>query len=396
MRTLFFFLLQILILNVGGQSKLMISARQAASGIMAPVSMAHAGDGSGRLFICEQTGKIKIFKNGKMIEKPFLDLSSRLDGISKVYSEKGLLGLAFHPDYKRNGRFFVYYSAPLKEKGYDHKSVVAEYRVSSDPDVADPNTHTLIMEFKQPESNHNGGQLEFGPDGFLYIGSGDGGGAGDQHGQYGNGQDLSNLLGKILRIDVNRQKPYSIPFDNPFTKNNAGRPEIWAYGLRNPWRFSFDRSNGRLFCADVGQHKWEEVDLIAKGKNYGWRIMEGNHCYNPETNCQQAGLEKPIAEYPHEKGISITGGYVYRGRTVEPLTGKYIFADWKGAMFYLEEQNGKFTLFDLAVEGKKKNDLGMNINSFGEDENGELYILAQKFNGTFTANGVMYRIEAAK
>jgi len=370
-----------------------IKVKVIAANLVAPVAMDGPKDGSKRLFICEQTGKIKIIKNGKVLEKPFLDVSSKLDIIGKSYSEKGLLGLAFHPKFKTNGRFFIYYSAPTNNSSDDHKSVVGEFRVSADPDVADPNSLTIIMEIAEPESNHNGGQLAFGPDGFLYIGVGDGGGAGDQHGVIGNGQDPSSLHGKILRIDVDSKRPYAVPSDNPFIKLKNAKPEIWAYGLRNPWRFSFDRKTGKLFCADVGQNEWEEIDIILKGKNYGWRVMEGNHCYDPKNNCNKMNLELPIAEYNHNKGISVTGGYVYRGKNMPAFIGKYIFADWKGNMFYLEEVGGKWVLHDLAIEGKTNSDLDININSFGEDETGEIYILGQKYTGTFAANGLVMMVE---
>jgi glucose/arabinose dehydrogenase len=369
---------------------------QIASGLMAPVAMDCPKDGSKRLFICEQTGKIRIIKNGKLQVTPFLDLSNKLDGMGKAYSEKGLLGIAFHPKYNTNGRFFVYYSAPSSKTGDDHKSVLAEYKVSSDPDVADPGSQSIIMEISQPESNHNGGQLAFAKDGCLYIALGDGGGAGDQHGSVGNAQNLGTVLGKILRINVDGKKPYSVPADNPFVNDKNAQPEIWAYGLRNPWRFSFDKKTGMLLCADVGQNKWEEINIISKGKNYGWRIMEGNHCYRPENGCNTKNLELPIAEYGHDKGISVTGGYVYRGSKMPLLEGKYIFADWKGAAFYLEGSGGKWLMDDLRIDGKKTNDLGFNVNSFGEDEDGELYILGQKFTGTLLANGNVYLIEAAK
>jgi glucose/arabinose dehydrogenase len=369
-----------------------ISLTPIASGIMAPVSMACPNDQSGRIFICEQTGKIRIIKNGKISDKPFLDLSGKLDRMGKMYSEKGLLGLAFHPQYKQNGKFYVYYSAPESDKGYDHKSIVAEYKVSGDAEVADAGSEKIILEIKQPESNHNGGQLAFGPDGYLYIGSGDGGGGGDQHGVNGNGQDLSTLLGKILRIDVSTT-PYTIPADNPFKSVSAAKPEVWAYGLRNPWRFSFDRKSGVLFCGDVGQNRWEEVDIIKKGGNYGWRFMEGTHCFNPQTNCPQGGLEMPVAEYDHNEGLSITGGYVYRGPGLSRLQGRYIFGDWKGKLFFLETQKGAWQKRPLFVKGKKDNDAGVNINSFGEDETGRVYLLTQKFTGTFAANGTLYLIE---
>lgn len=368
-----------------------IKLKLVARGLSGPVAMGCPKDGTNRLFICEQTGKIKIIKAGVLLEKPFLNISSQLAEVSKIYSEKGLLGIAFHPDYKRNGKFYIYYSAEDADKNFDHKSVLAEYKVSADKDVADPASQKIILEIKEPESNHNGGQLAFGPDGYLYIGLGDGGGAGDEHGTKGNGQELKTLLGKILRIDINSKETYAVPSDNPFVNNKEVKPEIWAYGLRNPWRFSFDRQTGLLFCADVGQNKWEEVDIIKKGKNYGWRIMEGKHCYNPANGCKQTGLELPIAEYNHGVGISITGGYVYRGKTIPALWGKYIFGDWKGKLFYLEETNGTWAFNQLSVDGKD-NDIGLNINSFGEDENGELYILTQKTIGTVFSNGYIYLI----
>ncbi|MCE3258387.1 MAG: glucose/sorbosone dehydrogenase [Bacteroidetes bacterium] len=372
-----------------------IKTKVIAKNLTAPVAMDCPKDGSNRLFICEQRGKIKIIKNGKLLDKVFLDVSAKLDDIGKVYSEKGLLGIAFHPKYKTNGRFFIYYSAPPSSDD-NHKSILAEYKVSSDPDVADPASESILLQIAQPEFNHNGGQLAFGPDGFLYVGLGDGGGAGDDHGARGNGQNLEKLLGKILRLDIDSQSPFAVPKDNPFTNVKDARSEIWAYGLRNPWRFSFDRKTGRLFCADVGQNKFEEVNIIKKGKNYGWRIMEGNHCFNPKDNCDTKNLELPIAEYGRDKGISVTGGFVYRGKNMPAFDGKYIFGDWKGKMYYLEESGGKWVMQDMTIEGKKNNDLDFNINSFGEDENGEIYILVQKFTGTFASNGEVLLIETGK
>jgi glucose/arabinose dehydrogenase len=362
-----------------------------AGGLMAPVSMDCPKDGTMRLFICEQTGKIKIIKNGKVLSKPFLDIASKLDNVNKIYSEKGLLGLAFHPKYKTNGKFYVYYSSRGADKKYDNKSVLAEFTASADPDVANAASGKVILEINEPESNHNGGELVFGPDGYLYNGVGDGGGAGDKHGEKGNGQNLSTLLGKILRIDVDSKSPYAVPPDNPYVGANAIRPEIWAYGMRNPWRFSFDRKTGMLFCADVGQDSWEEIDIIKKGKNYGWRIMEGAHCYDPNTGCNTTKLEPPIAEYDHSTGISVTGGFVYRGKKIPALQGKYIFGDWKGGLFYLEEKDGKWGFNHFSASGKP-NDIGMNINSFGEDESGEIYLLTQKTTGALLPNGAVYMI----
>src|SRR4030095_7048326 len=272
-----------------------VSLKLIASGLKGPVGLASPDDGSERLFIIEQTGAVRIIKKGQLLEKPFIDLASKLDELNSFYSEKGLLGIAVHPEYKSNGKFYLYYSVSTATKGMDHKSVIAEYTVSSNTDIANTTPRT-ILEIEEPESNHNGGQLCFGPDRYLYIGVGDGGGAGDKHGPAGNGQNINTLLGKILRIDVNGGNPYTIPADNPFA-SKEGRDEMFAYGWRNPWRFSFDRKEGRLFCGDVGQNEFEEVDIIEKGKNYGWRIMEGSHCYNPSKNCNTSGLTYPVDEY---------------------------------------------------------------------------------------------------
>lgn len=369
-----------------------IKLKLITKGLTGPVAMDCPKDQSKRLFICEQTGKIKIVKNGVLLEKPFLDIGSKLDGVNKIYSEKGLLGIAFHPKYKSNGKFYIYYSAPESDKKFDHKSILAQYKVSSDADIADASSEKIILKIKQPESNHNGGQIAFGPDGFLYIGLGDGGGAGDKHGEKGNAQNLNTLLGKILRIDIDSKDPYGIPPDNPFVGNKEARPEIWAYGLRNPWRFSFDRKTGKMFCADVGQDKWEEIDIISKGKNYGWRITEGKHCYDPQIGCKLANLEFPIAEYDHSIGISVTGGFVYRGENIPALQGKYIFGDWKGKLFYLEAKDEKWEFNHLSTDGKPR-DIKLNINSFGEDEHGEIYILTQKTMGTVLSNGAVYLID---
>lgn len=377
-----------------GLPPLKVKLTQVAKGLTSPVGMAAPNDGTDRLFVIEQTGRIKIIKNGEVLSTPFLNVSDKLDGLNIAYSEKGLLGLAFHPNYKTNGRFFIYYSAPASGKDVDHKSIVAEYKVSAtNPDVADTK-ETVIMEIIEPESNHNGGCLVFGKDGYLYIGLGDGGGAGDKHGTIGNGQNLNTWLGKILRIDVNGKKPYAIPPDNPFVNRSNAKPEIYAYGLRNPWRFSFDRTTGTLFCADVGQDEWEEIDIIEKGKNYGWRIMEGRHCYNPSSNCSTTGLIMPIDEYSHGTGISIIGGHMYRGKRFPSLHGTYIFSDWSGKVFYLKQQSDKtWKRGDVVADDSKSNDMGSKINSMGEDENGEIYLITQKLFGPKSPTGAVYRIE---
>jgi glucose/arabinose dehydrogenase len=362
-------------------------------GLKSPVAMGVAGDGSNRIFICEQYGTIRVFENSKLLPLPFLDISKKIDNLNFAYSEKGLLGIAFHPQYKLNGRFFVYYSAPSKINDSNHKSIVAEYKVSKEnKNIADINER-IILEIEQPESNHNGGMLAFGKDGYLYISSGDGGGGGDQHGERGNGQNLNTLLGKILCIDVDKSIPYAIPSTNPFVNKNA-KPEIYAYGLRNPWRFSFDKKTGQLFCGDVGQNKYEEVDIIEKGKNYGWRITEGSHCYNSD-NCDRVGLEYPIDEYPHSVGISVCGGYVYRG-SYAAAVGHYIFGDFNGSLFVLSKKENEWIHSGLYIENENTNDIGFALNSFGEDEKGELYILGQHGPGPKNNKGVLCKISWAK
>jgi len=392
----FFFTLALLfsfiyINNTGPAIRLKL--RLVSKGFTSPIGMASPKDGTNRLFIIEQRGKIKIIKNGTLLSTPFLDISSKIDNLNIGYSEKGLLGLTFHPDYKTNGRFFVYYSAPCTEKEFDHKSVLAEYKVaSSNFDIA--NTHEeVLMEILEPESNHNGGCIQFGKDGYLYIGAGDGGGGGDEHGTIGNGQNLNTLLGKILRIDVDSKHPYGIPADNPFVGKSDVKPEIYAYGLRNPWRFSFDRVTGRLYCGDVGQNEWEETDIIEKGKNYGWRIMEGTHCYNPSSGCKTNGLALPVNEYSHETGISICGGYMYRGLKFPSLHGYYIFGDWNGKLFYLkQEKNASWIRGEIIFGDSNSNDIGAKLNSLGEDENGEVYLITQHLFGPRSPTGAIYQI----
>ncbi len=348
-----------------------IELQPIATGFTRPVYLTHAGDGSGRLFVVEQAGVIKIIRNGQTLATPFLDIRDRIES----GGEKGLLSIAFHPKYKENGRFFVNYTA--RKEGL-LKTVIAEYRVSTaNPDVAD-RAEKIILEIEQPFGNHNGGLNKFGPEGFLYIGMGDGGAAGDP---FNFAQNLEALLGKILRIDIESQLPYAIPADNPFVTKPDARGEIWAYGLRNPWRFSFDRCTGRLFAGDVGQDRIEEIDLIEKGKNYGWKIMEGSQCYDPPTLCNTQGLELPIAEYDHSLGCSVTGGYVYRGRQYPALVGHYLFGDYcSGRIWSLtEDSSGRWTMRQLL-------DSPLSISSFGEDEQGELYVVHY--------GGAIYRVTA--
>jgi len=340
-------------------------------GFEQPVFLTHAGDGSERLFVVEQPGIIRIIEGGVILEGPFLDIRNRV----AFRGERGLLSMAFHPNYASNGRFFVNYTS-----NRNGQTVIAEYRAGSDTNVADA-FERIVLEIDQPFSNHNGGQIQFGPDGFLYIGMGDGGAGGDP---LNSGQSLSTLLGALLRIDVDGGEPYAIPVDNPFIGQANARPEIYAYGLRNPWRFSFDRCDGRLFLADVGQDRIEEVDLIVKGGNYGWNTMEGNECFPRGSVCVQGGFELPIATYAHNNtdgGFSVTGGYVYRGRRFPELMGRYFFADFVSTRLWSLTQTApaRWEMQPLLVAG-------FNISSFGEDEAGELYVTG--------FDGGIYRLEA--
>ncbi|MEP0845683.1 MAG: PQQ-dependent sugar dehydrogenase [Phycisphaerae bacterium] len=395
--------------------------------------MAAPNDGTGRLFILDQVGQIWIIdSDGTKLSEPFLDVSDRMpeigidfgDGV--VFDERGLLGLAFHPNFNRNGLFYVFYSIPLAAgdpENFNCRNRVAEMRVSADDaNRADLDSERVLLEILKPQFNHNGGQLAFGPDGMLYIGVGDGGNAnddGDGHtAGIGNGQDKSTLLGKILRIDVDGD-PYDIPADNPFVDDSDARPEIYALGLRNPWRFSFD-SQGRLFVADVGQDLFEEVDIVTAGGNYGWRIREGDNCFDvnnpgtPPASCATtaadgAELISPILSYPHSAdqqpfGISVTGGFVYRGRDIPCLIGEYVFGDWStnfaapdGTLFAASENaGGDWTLRELKVSGASDGRLGRFILSFGQDADGELYVLTSENFGPIETTGVVFRVAPAE
>ncbi|MBD3289613.1 T9SS type A sorting domain-containing protein [candidate division KSB1 bacterium] len=333
-----------------------------------PVLVTHAGDGSDRLFVVEKNGIIKVLENDYTSNqyKIFLDI---VEKVNSGPNEAGLLGLAFHPQYADNGKFYIYYN-------YGNLfSRISEFSVSQNPDAADLNSERVLLVVSQPAGNHNGGHIAFGPDGYLYIGLGDGGSAGDP---WGNGQNLETLLGTMLRIDVDRQEnnlEYAIPADNPFAGNTNGwHEEIYAYGLRNPWRFSFDRETGLLWAGDVGQNAWEEIDIIEKGGNYGWNIMEGFHCYEPSTNCDTTGLKMPVIEYAHFVGRSVTGGYVYRGLRLVRLKGIYIYADFTTRKIWgLRYENGE------AVENRLLAECPSQVSAFGEDESGELIIVG--YNG---------------
>jgi glucose/arabinose dehydrogenase len=343
-----------------------------ASGLDKPVSVTHAGDHSGRLFITLQEGTVIIFDGTRTLPTPFLDVTS----LVSCCGERGLLSVAFHPDYSKNGLFFINYT----DKQGD--TVISRYKVTADPNVADSKSGAQLLKIDQPYANHNGGQLQFGPDRFLYIGMGDGGSRGDPENR---AQDLGDLLGKMLRIDIGADgKPYSIPPSNPFLGNNKARPEIWAYGLRNPWRFSFDRLTHEMLIADVGQDKWEEVHFQRAdsrgGENYGWRLMEGNHCYNPSQDCKKGKLELPILEYDHSLGCSITGGYVYRGSLISGLVGTYLYADYcTGRIWGAKRTEGNRWVPAELLKTE------FQISTFGEDEEGELYFADH-------TSGTIYRI----
>jgi glucose/arabinose dehydrogenase len=346
-----------------------LRAVQVVAGLSAPVHLT-TPPGDARLFVVEQAGRIRIIRNGTLVVRPFLDITALVGS----GGERGLLSVAFDPSYASNGFFYVNYTDLAGD------TRIERYRVSADPDIADAASAKLLLAIDQPFLNHNGGLVVFGPDGNLYIGMGDGGSGGDPQ---NHGQDRSTLLGDLLRIDVRTGDPYSIPADNPFRGHATARPEIWAYGLRNPWRFSFDPPSGLLFIADVGQNQWEEINAVAAntaGVNYGWRIMEGAHCFSA-SSCNQSGLVQPVHEYNHSDGCSVTGGHVYRGTALAGLQGHYFYGDFcDGWVRSFRVDGGR------AVDHREWSlgSLGQ-ITSFGVDAAGELYIL--------TGNGRVYRLE---
>lgn len=333
-----------------------------ATGIDKPIYVTQ--EPGGPLLIVSQKGQIFSLQKGKL--NLWLDVSKKIS----CCSERGLLGLAFHPQYLKNHRFFINYT--------DHRgrTIVEEYKNGQSVGV--------VIAIKQPYANHNGGHLAFGPDGYLYIGTGDGGSNGDPHQL---AQNPGSLLGKMLRIDIDRGKPYGIPADNPFIQEPKFKPEIWALGFRQPWRYSFDKQTGDFYIGDIGQGNWEEIDFIPAppgengGLNFGWSIMEGNHCFRPAKNCRQAGLTPPIIEYSHQQGCMVIGGYVYRGQAIPELQGSYIFGDFcKGAIWAARWQNGWRT--SMLLGGN------LQISSFGQDDAGELYVVDYR--------GTIYKLVPAR
>lgn len=350
-----------------------------ADGYTRPLLVTNAGDGSNRLFVVEQTGKIWIIEDGEPVETPFLDVSDLIsqDALNlNGYSERGLLGLAFDPDYENNARFYINYT------DRNGNTVVARYNASDDdPNVADPSTAVTILTQQQPYPNHNGGHMAFGPDGYLYIAMGDGGSGGDPENR---AQNLSTWLGKILRIDVSGDS-YTVPDDNPFVGQSDALPEIWAYGLRNPWRFSFDAETGDLYIADVGQNQYEEVNFqpadSTGGENYGWRAYEATHVY---INQPIGDTVMPVAEYTHGMGASISGGYVYRGEAIPDLQGVYLYGDFgSGIIWWLARDEAGEWQYDVLIS-----DQWHAISSFGVDEQNELYLVDY--------TGMVYRFDPAQ
>jgi glucose/arabinose dehydrogenase len=332
---------------------------QIAAELNRPVYVTHAGDE--RLFVVEQDGIIRVIENGVVQAEPFLDVSTivNTDGL-----ERGLLGLAFHPDYANNGWFFINYTS------LNADDTVARYTVSANnPNVAEPASAAEILRIEDPYPNHNAGQLAFGPDGYLYVGTGDGGSAGDPH---GNGQNRQALLGKMLRLNVDGDLPYTIPDDNPYVGDDTIAPEIWAWGLRNPWRYSFDRLTGDLYIADVGQNQWEEINFqpanSSGGENYGWNVLEGSHAYSQQPAPENVVM--PIAEYDHGQGCSVTGGYVYRGTLLPDLQGTYFFGDWCSGTVWTTRRDDAGN-WQTGVQMNT----GRQISSFGEDVHGELFLV---------------------
>lgn len=417
-----------------------VALQQLAEGFVSPMNVVSLGDGTGRLLVNDQAGTIHVMqKDGKLSEKLFLDLRDKLTKLNSGFDERGLLGLALHPGFKSNRKLYAYYSAPRSSTAptnFDHTSHLSEFTAAADFSTADPASERVLLKIDEPQFNHNGGRILFGPDGYLYIGMGDGGGGNDGvgspkdeigHAPEGNGQNTSTLLGKILRIDVNKGTPYGIPNDNPFAKNNKGRPEIFAYGLRNPWGLSFDRGGRKeFFVADVGQALYEEINIVTKGGNYGWRVREAHVAFDPKNpNQAPTGSPKadalgnpfiePIAWYKHParnkidpaqiEGISITGGYVYRGKAIPGLVGKYVFADWSrtwalpdGVLFTAspngKDKNAKWNIESLPFASTIGEKIRAYIVAMGEDDQGELYVMTNGRNSLSGQTGKVYKLVA--
>jgi len=406
------------------QSQVKVKLQEIASGLTHPLAMVSIPDDTGRMAVIEQHGVVRIIDNkGRLLPDPFLNIEGKIIGLHAFFDERGVIGLAFHPNYKENGKFYLAYSVPLRAFAeldrrlwWSHTNLVSEFQVSkADPNKADPNTERVVSQIDWPQFNHNGHWIGFGPDGMLYVSTGDGGYANDWGIGHvvatGNGQDLSVLWGKMLRIDVN--KPDGIAADNPFAGRSDAKPQIWASGMRNPWRCSFDMGGSKeLFCGDVQQNSFEEVNIVAKGGNYGWRRMEADKCFDYQkpdahpASCDQAGLTGPVMVYANCTavksnclGISITGGYVYRGAN-KAWDGKYIFGDWSKGFAAMDGQlffgtkggDGKWTVEKAEVDGMKAVPY---ILAFAQDDKGEVYALTSISTGPVGGHDSIYKIVPA-
>jgi glucose/arabinose dehydrogenase len=408
-----------------------------AEGLSAPMAMAALPDGSGRLLVAEQSGVITLIdRDGKKAEQPFLDLREKMVAINKGMEERGLLGLALHPQFNSNRKLYVVYSAPARTNAppkWDHAERISEFKAGADFAAADPASERVVLEIDEPDWNHNSGRIAFGPDGFLYLSVGDGGAYNDVgdaargrgHPPEGNGQKLDTLLGKVLRLDVDRGNPYGIPKDNPYADGKKGLPEIFAYGLRNPWGMSFDRGGKRdLILADVGQDRWEEINVIVNGGNYGWRLREGFDGFDPKnprsapTNAVTVGADgkpfvDPVIAYKTLRGrgtesnafgVTVTGGYVYRGKAIPSLVGKYIFADWSRSMAIpdgtvlvatippSDSAGARWSVEPLALKEFPNGRIKSYIWALGEDADGELYVLGNGVNSAFGTRGKVFKL----
>jgi glucose/arabinose dehydrogenase len=414
-----------------------IGLKLLAEGFNAPIGLVSIPDGSGRLLVADQAGVIYLLdRDGKKSEQPFLDLRGKIVALGKGMEERGLLGLTLHPQFKSNRKFYVVYSAPLRTNAppkWDHAERLSEFKTAGDGfSPADSGSERVLLEIDEPDWNHNSGRLAFGPDAFLYWTVGDGGAFNDVgdvargrgHPPEGYGQKLDALLGKVLRLDVDHGTPYGIPQDNPYADGKKGRPEIYAYGLRNPWGMSFDRGGKHdLIVVDVGQDRWEEINVIVNGGNYGWRLREGFEGFDPKnplrapTNAVTVGADgkpfvDPVFAYktlrgrgtdPESYGVTITGGYVYRGKALPSLVGKYIFADWSRSMAIPDgtllvatmppEGSGAcWTVQPLAVKDFPNGRIKSFIWALGEDDDGELYVLANGINSVTNTRGKVFKL----
>lgn len=412
-----------------GEAEMTLALEPVAEGLTSPLWLLPAPGDEDRLFVVDQAGQIRVIDNGELVEEPFLDVTDRMVELMEEFDERGLLGLAFHPEYAQNGRFFVYYSAPLRDgapDNFNHTATISEFTVTEDdPLRADPDSERVILEVDQPQFNHNGGTLAFGPDdGYLYISLGDGGGGNDvgvgHNEEIGNGQDRTNVLGAILRIDVDGEEPYAIPDDNPFADEGEAAPEIYAYGFRNPYRMSFDSAgDNELFVGDAGQERIEEVSIVTRGGNYGWFIKEGTECFdaeNPETppeECADEGpfgepLIDPVIEYQNTKqggdgiGLVVVGGFVYRGSAMPELEGSYVFGDWSasfeepsGTILVASppDGDGMWPVTETGISGQ--DGLDGFVLGFGQDADGELYVLTSESTGPTGDTGQVRRIVPA-